>query len=130
VARIPGLHTVNEGMATYLSSGRNVSASEGPVLGTPLAGTGRRGAAPPPTGAGRSGIKVRGCWVTLYLDGAKIYDASMTERDSTYRPPDMGRMDGTDLGGIEYYAGGATMPPQFNATGSNCGTLLLWSRER
>jgi hypothetical protein len=32
--------------------------------------------------------------------------------------------------GVEYYAGGATMPPQYNGTDSGCGVLLLWTRER
>lgn len=36
----------------------------------------------------------------------------------------------SDLGGIEFYPGGASAPAEFNRTGSGCGILLLWSRVR
>ena len=32
--------------------------------------------------------------------------------------------------GVEFYPGGATIPSQYNKTGSSCGVLLLWTRER
>ena len=34
------------------------------------------------------------------------------------------------IAAVEFYAGGATIPVQHNKTGSNCGVLLLWTRER
>jgi hypothetical protein len=33
-------------------------------------------------------------------------------------------------GAIEFYAGGASLPVQFNRTSSGCGALLLWTRDR
>ncbi len=43
---------------------------------------------------------------------------------------DIERLKSADYAGIEYYAGEATIPAQYNRTGSACGVLLLWSRER
>jgi len=44
--------------------------------------------------------------------------------------PEMSRMPITDFAGVEFYSD-ATLPMQFNAPRqSNCGTLLLWTRER
>jgi Carboxypeptidase regulatory-like domain/TonB-dependent Receptor Plug Domain len=126
LGRIPGVYPVSEDLATYLSSGRS-SGSGGPVL---KQGGRASASAASAGGSQKSAIKVRGCWITFFVDGVRIYDATMTERDSSYRPPDAGRMDVRDYAGIEYYAGGATIPPQFNSTGSSCGTLLLWTRER
>jgi hypothetical protein len=37
----------------------------------------------------------------------------------------------TDLAGIEYYAGGASMPiDMHSATDEGCGSLWLWTREK
>ena len=33
-----------------------------------------------------------------------------------------------EYSGIEFYSGGATIPAQYNATGSGCGVMLLWTR--
>jgi hypothetical protein len=71
--------------------------------------------------------------VTVYLDGVRIYDASMElyakVQGATIRP-DFGRLTARDYAAVEFYAGGATIPAQYNATGSDCGVLLLWTRER
>jgi hypothetical protein len=36
----------------------------------------------------------------------------------------------SEFAGVEFYPGGASMPVQYNKTGSSCGVLLFWSRER
>ena len=67
----------------------------------------------------------RGCWLTTYLDGIRIYNPNDGED-----APDFNTIEVSQLAGVEYYAGAATVPPQFNATaGMACGTLLLWTRE-
>jgi len=67
----------------------------------------------------------RGCWLTTYLDGIRIYNPG--DGDDA---PDFNTINVSQLAGVEYYAGAATVPPQFNATaGMSCGTLLLWTRE-
>ena len=45
--------------------------------------------------------------------------------------PDLGKMGVTDLAGIEYYAGGASMPiDMHSSTDEGCGSLWLWTREK
>ena len=58
------------------------------------------------------------CPVDVYLDGAV----------STVNNLKFMRVD--EYAGIEFYGGGATIPVQYNKTGSSCGVLLLWTRER
>lgn len=70
----------------------------------------------------------KGCWITVYLDGTLLYNLSMGANGAS--ATDFGHMNVTDLAGVEFYHGGASIPPQFNATDSGCGTLLLWTRER
>ncbi len=68
------------------------------------------------------------CFITVYEDGALIYDRSF---NSSAKPPDLNYSRLADMyAGIEYYPGGATVPPEYNPTGSGCGVLLLWTRER
>ncbi len=70
--------------------------------------------------------KTPNCYVTIYQDGIKTYDAGLPG----VPVPDFSRMSATDYEAAEYYAGGAESPAEFNATSSGCGTLLLWTRER
>ena len=68
------------------------------------------------------------CPVTLYIDGVVVFNSANNR--STADIPDLTSLQATDYAGIEFYAGGATMPTKFNFTSSGCGALLLWSRER
>jgi hypothetical protein len=61
-----------------------------------------------------------GCTFDVYLDGALLY------RDNA----DLEMMQVNALGGVEIYKGAAAIPSEYNMTGSSCGVLLLWSRER
>jgi len=64
-----------------------------------------------------------GCYAHVYLDGAIV---------SSGREPlfDINSLSTVDIEAIEYYAGGAQIPAQFNRTGSACGVLLIWTRMR
>jgi hypothetical protein len=42
---------------------------------------------------------------------------------------DLEKLAVSDFAGIELYAGGASVPPQYNKTNNICGVLLLWTRE-
>ncbi len=64
------------------------------------------------------------CYATIYLDGALLYDPTL----SAQPPPDINQFTVHQLGGVEFYAGSATTPEGFRV--SPCGTLLLWTRER
>lgn len=67
----------------------------------------------------------RGCWVAVYLDGISIYAG-----EPGNPPPDFRRLQARDYSGVEYYAGGASKPIEYSGVkASDCGVLLLWSRE-
>jgi hypothetical protein len=66
------------------------------------------------------------CYVTVYVDGTRRYDKAESFRAP---PPALGGFVIGDLGGIEFYAGSATVPSQFQSK-SGCGVLLVWTRER
>ncbi len=66
------------------------------------------------------------CFVSVYIDGIRIYSTTM--RGSP--PPDASQIKVSELAGVEYYANSGIAPPQYKATDSACGVLLLWTRER
>jgi len=66
------------------------------------------------------------CYATVYLDGLLIYDLARMGRD--VRPPDLSSFLVSDLAGVEFYPGQASLPMEFKS--GECGTLLLWTRER
>jgi Carboxypeptidase regulatory-like domain len=105
LSNIPGVVRIPARGATYLAAARS-SGDGGPIFqskpNTP-------------------------CFVSVYIDGAKLFQAPST---STNPPPDFNLLPASEFSGAEYYSGAASMPPQFNQTGSSCGTLLLWTRER
>lgn len=105
LGRLPGLMKVPIGSRTYLASGRSMGNDGGPVF------------------MSRRAQNVW-CFVTLYVDGVKLYQAP----DAS--PPDYNLLPTTEYSAAEYYGGAASVPAQFNATGSSCGVLLLWTRER
>jgi hypothetical protein len=81
----------------------------------PTAGR-RRGECYPQTT--RMGRITGDCKMQLYMDGILVDD------------DDLEKMRVDQFAGVEYYPGGASVPPQYNRTGSSCGTMLLWTRER
>ena len=58
------------------------------------------------------------CPLDIYLNGAASVDT------------DLEKLRASEFAGVEYYAGGAAIPTQYNRTGSSCGVILLWTRER
>lgn len=103
-ARFSGLQTVNRRSATYLVSSR-VQCS-GPAL---LAKCGSPS-----------------CFVTVYVDGVRTFDASM----GVQAAPDFAHLSPMEYAAAEFYSGGSTLPDGISPTNSSCGTLLLWTRER
>ena len=70
----------------------------------------------------RSAVSTRGggCSFTVYLDGMQVRDE--------WR--DLEKMQVAQFGVVEIYSSGpATIPPQYNMTGSVCGVILMWTRE-
>ncbi len=70
------------------------------------------------------------CPVALFVDGLAVFNPAVTKLSPRDETPDLNGYTTADFSGIEFYAGGATIPPRFNATGSSCGVLLLWTRDR
>ena len=100
-ARMPGIISVpGPGSAKYISSGRKQCA--GPAL---------------------RACRSPDCFVSVYLDGAKLYDANT---------PGMMKVDFEHLSPMDYAAAefyqGAEVPPEYNNASNSCGVLVLWSR--
>lgn len=83
------------------------------------------------------------CPMAIWVDGLRLYapDASsagvFTRRiartpidTGSNAPPNIDQWSVADLQAVEVFAGPAQTPPQFQVTGSTCGTILLWSRGR
>jgi hypothetical protein len=109
LGRIPGLQKVPDRAATYMASSRSASDG-GPVF------------------MSKKSQGVTYCFVTVYVDGIMRWQGP----PSASNPPlDMNTaINIVDLAGAEFYAGGAAIPVQFNATSTSCGVLLLWTREQ
>jgi hypothetical protein len=120
-AYLPGL-TLNgvSGGRETLISGRKWSS--GPVFGKD----------------GRGGTGAADCFVTVYTDGIRTFDYTMVGHmpgpDSLIMQyaniPDFRRLDVSDYAGVEFYPGASTLPPWVSPTNSDCGVLLLWTREK
>lgn len=107
IGRIPGIQKIMIKSGTYIASSRSMGEDGGPAL---LA----KGSRP-------------ACYVAVYIDGLKIYQGPPSGANPA---PDFDRMNIHEYAAAEFYPGGASIPSQFNATGSACGSLLLWTRER
>ena len=66
------------------------------------------------------------CWVAVYQDGIRIYDATM----GAMNRPDFNRIAVREYAAVEFYPSDASLPMQSSNRGSDCGTLLLWTREK
>jgi hypothetical protein len=91
-------------LGTYMTAGRS-SGGRGTFIG---------GGAP--------------CYPDVYLDGTLVPPQPDLKIVSIVAV-DLGQFNLADIGAVEFY-NTATLPPQFNATRSGCGALLLWTRER
>ena len=113
--RIPALRIVTEKSAVWAASARN---------GVDLVGKDRQ-----TRGGSASQVMPRtpACWVSVFLDGVRIYDRVATP---FLPPPDLTKFLTREFAGVEFYPGGATVPPEYNQTAGGCGVLLLWTRER
>ena len=69
------------------------------------------------------------CMPEVYLDGVR-FQKLPDFKIKAIVGVDLNQFDVRTLGGVEFYPGGATLPPEFNGIGSGCGALLLWTRER
>jgi hypothetical protein len=64
------------------------------------------------------------CLAAVMLDGVMVYDGNGGVDDVF----DINSVKPEDIAGIEYYAGGASMPQRYNSTRSTCGLVVIWTR--
>ncbi len=70
------------------------------------------------------------CPVDIYMDGT-LYYSHANSMGAGFEPDrDLQKLPATQYAAVEFYSGGARIPAQYNKTGSSCGVLLLWTRER
>jgi len=101
IKRIPGTRIVSSGMSEYLSAAQTMSV-------------GRMGAPG----------QARYCYVAVYEDAVPLYTGSQ-------QVPDFARMPVKDYVAVEFYRGSASIPTELSTVRpSDCGVLLLWTRER
>lgn len=109
-AKMPGALLVPYAGSVFLASERGSSATLRPL----------------PHALPYAANSPTGCWASVYLDGVRIYDVGQGKP-----APDFNALNVDQYAGVEFYAGAATTPLEFSSpSGFDCGTLLLWTRER
>ncbi|CAA9313766.1 MAG: hypothetical protein AVDCRST_MAG68-1534 [uncultured Gemmatimonadetes bacterium] len=67
-------------------------------------------------------VTTRGyCPPLIFLDGIRMYTVDGRVDPSDFVHP-------SEVDAVEAYAGLGTIPPEYNATGSACGVVLIWTR--
>ncbi len=91
----------------------------------------------PCRGTALAGCTTPNCFVSVYVDGALEFYPGMLSANAQARgipivaPPDLYKIHVSDLGGVEFYPGGASAPVSMSSSlDEGCGTLWLWTRER
>ena len=62
------------------------------------------------------------CYLAIYLDGLRIWAWDTPE------PPNLDDFVVSQMEAVEVYRGAAELPPELQATGNQCGAILLWTR--
>lgn len=64
------------------------------------------------------------CFMRVYLDGVRVWNPGTPD------PYNIDNHPVQQLQGIEVYSGSASTPADLGGTGSECGTIVLWTRDR
>lgn len=124
VAKFPGTRTVRSGkggLAAYIATVR--------MMPHALVGGSSASGSPPGGGAFSTGTpRPRTCYADVYLDGVVVYSSGSEDYAGSDTRFDINSIDPAQISAIEFYAGAAQMPAQYNRTGSACGALLLWTK--
>lgn len=120
VARMPGTRAVRSakgGMAAHISTFR--MAPRALVGASGSTGGAFSSRAPRPTQ----------CYPDVYLDGVVVYSSGMEMEQGVGDVRfDINSIDPAHVSAIEFYAGAAQLPAQYNRTGAACGALLVWTK--
>jgi hypothetical protein len=66
-----------------------------------------------------------------FIDASQLWKDEARQHGVLTRPaPDFSRIETDDHAGIEFHASAATTPAWIPRTNTDCGVLLLWTRER
>ena len=104
--RIPGIKIVSASSRDFAASSR--TAGDGKV------------------GALQGGSGRRNCYISVYEDGVPVYTAQDGQQLLN-----IGLYQTRNYAAIEFYPGSSSLPAQFSSIrASDCGVLLLWTRER
>jgi hypothetical protein len=106
---VPGLRMVNsgDGSGVFIATERGTGTTPGALSGKPP----------------------RPCYAQVFMDGMRIYGQSWG-RDATSPPPDLNSFAAHGIEAIEFYRPGGGTPPEFRTDTSQCGTLVIWTRDR
>jgi hypothetical protein len=63
------------------------------------------------------------CLAAVMLDGVMVYSGS--DGEDLF---DINSVKPEEIAGVEYYAGGASMPLRYNSTRATCGLVVIWTR--
>jgi hypothetical protein len=63
------------------------------------------------------------CYAAVFLDGTPVFTGRRGELLF-----DINSVPTAEISGIEYYAGSASMPSEFNVGGNTCGALVIWTK--
>ncbi|MGH7693662.1 MAG: carboxypeptidase regulatory-like domain-containing protein [Gemmatimonadaceae bacterium] len=124
VAKFPGTRTVRSGkggLAAYVATVR--------MMPHALVGGSSASGSPPAGGAFSTRTpRPRTCYPDVYLDGVVVYSSGSEDYAGSDTRFDINSIDPAQISAIEFYAGAAQMPAQYNRTGSACGALLIWTK--
>jgi hypothetical protein len=63
------------------------------------------------------------CRAAVMVDGVPVYHGNDSEK-----PFNINSIPPAEIEGVEFYAGGATVPVEYNATRNTCGLVVIWTR--
>ncbi len=124
VAKFPGTRTVRNGkggLAAYIATVRMMPHA---LVG----GSSTRGSAPAGGAFSTRAPRPRTCYPDVYLDGVVVYSSGSEDYAGSHTRFDINSIDPAQISAIEFYAGAAQMPAQYNRTGAACGALLIWTK--
>lgn len=69
------------------------------------------------------GARAHLCYAAVAVDGLLVYQGN--DGEPLF---DINSLSTSNVAGVEFYAGGATMPARYNGTRTTCGLILIWTR--
>lgn len=63
------------------------------------------------------------CYAAVFLDGVPVFTGR-----SGQQLFDINSVPVSEIAGIEYYGGAASIPTEFNVGGNTCGVLVIWTK--